>query len=223
MIHLRNLNKSNNSTLIKFNTINNTSAGTAGYEYFTSISTNVIRGSAYSLAITPVWTSSKYNEAYAVYIDYNGNGLFTDFGEKVWTKAGSTTSPVTGSITIPAAAKLGATRMRVMMQYNTAPTSPCGTYTYGQVEDYAVNITSSAKEAALAVNITKDLSIYPNPVKGHLLTITNAISNDFKIFDMSGKLIQSGESTDHTVNVNNLPKGVYIIQVGTVSKRFIKE
>ncbi|HCN11874.1 MAG TPA: secretion protein, partial [Chryseobacterium sp.] len=208
---------------VKFGTINNSSTGAAGYENFTAISTNVTRGTAYAISITPTWTASKYNEAYSVYIDYNGNGVFTDSGEKVWTKTGSTTTPVTGSITIPATATLGATRMRVMMKYSTAPTSPCGTYTYGQVEDYTVNIMSTAKEKAAIVNPTRELSIYPNPVKGSTLNITNADSSEFSIYDLSGKQISNGKISDNTVSVNALPKGVYLIKVGNVSKKFIKE
>ena len=208
---------------VKFGTINNSSTGAAGYENFTAISTNVTRGKAYAISITPTWTASKYNEAYSVYIDYNGNGVFTDSGEKVWTKTGSTTTPVTGSITIPGTATLGATRMRVMMKYSTAPTSPCGTYTYGQVEDYTVNIMSTAKENAAIVNPTRELSIYPNPVKGSTLNISNSDSSEFSIYDLSGKQISNGKISDNTVSVNALPKGVYLIKVGNVSKKFIKE
>ena len=208
---------------VKFGTINNSSTGTAGYEDFTAVSTNVTRGTAYTLSITPTWSSTKYKEAYAVYIDYNGNGLFTDSGEKVWTKAGSTTTPVTGSITIPSTATLGATRMRVMLKYSTAPTSPCETYTYGQVEDYTVNIMSSARGIENETNPTKEFSIYPNPVKGNVLNISNADSSDFSIYDLSGKQINSGKISDNAVNVNGLPKGVYLIKVGKTSKKFIKE
>ena len=39
--------------------------------------------------------------------------------------------------------------MRVAMKYSTAQTSPTGTFTYGEVEDYSVQIgTSSAVNAA---------------------------------------------------------------------------
>ena len=63
--------------------------------------------------------------------------LFTDAGELVWSKAASTTTPVSGSITIPATATLGTTRMRVSLKYNAIPTA-CEAIPYGQVEDYSV-------------------------------------------------------------------------------------
>ncbi|WP_312075995.1 reprolysin-like metallopeptidase [Chryseobacterium sp.] len=207
---------------VKFGTINNTSTGTAGYENFTSISTNVTRGSAYTVSVTPVWTSTKYNEAYAVYIDYNKDGDFTDSGELAWTRTGTQTTPVTGSITIPSTATLGTTRMRVMMQYNSVPSSSCGSYTYGQVEDYTVNIVSSGRaDSSDAQDLFTDIKLYPNPAKD-ILHISNTTNEDYKIFDMGGKLINSGKLERGSVNVSILIKGAYMIQIGEISKRFIK-
>ncbi|WP_312174174.1 GEVED domain-containing protein [Chryseobacterium sp.] len=206
---------------VKFGTINNTSTGTAGYENFTSISTNVTRGTAYAISVTPVWTSTVYSEAYAVYIDYNGDGDFTDSGELAWSKTGSTTSPATGSITIPSTATLGSTRMRVMMQYSSVPSSSCGTYTYGQVEDYTLNIVSSGRGEIGTKDLITDIKLYPNPVKD-ILYISNTTAEDYKIFDMGGKLINSGKLERGSVNVSSLIKGAYMIQIGETSKRFIK-
>jgi len=130
---------------VVFGTINNSSAGTAGYENFTSLATNTTRGTAYTITITPVWTSTVYSEGYAVWIDYNQNGLFTDAGELVWSKVASTTTPVSGSITIPATATLGTTRMRVSLKYNAIPTA-CEAIPYGQVEDYSITIIAASTD-----------------------------------------------------------------------------
>lgn len=130
---------------VVFGTINNSSVGTAGYENFTSIATNTTRGTAYTITITPIWTSTVYSEGCAVWIDYNQNGLFTDAGELVWSKAASTTTPVSGSITIPTAATLGTTRMRVSLKYNAIPTA-CEAIPFGQVEDYSVTITAATTD-----------------------------------------------------------------------------
>ncbi|WP_294219969.1 reprolysin-like metallopeptidase [uncultured Chryseobacterium sp.] len=207
---------------VTFGSINNTSTGTAGYENFTSVSTNVTKGSAYTISVTPVWTSTKYNEAYAVYIDYNGDGDFADSGELVWSRSASTTSPVTGSVTIPSTASTGSTRMRVMMQYNAIPSSSCGSYTYGQVEDYTVNIVSSGRADVTGTkDLLTDIKLYPNPAKD-ILHISNSTNEDYRIFDMGGKLINSGKLERGSVNVSSLIKGAYMIQIGEVSRRFIK-
>jgi endonuclease I/chitodextrinase len=124
---------------VTFGSISNTSSGTAGYENYTAIGTAANRGTTYVITVTPSWTSAVYSEGYSVWIDYNQNGVFTDAGEQIWTKAASTTSPVSGTITIPSSATLGKTRMRVSMKYNGIPTA-CETFSYGQVEDYTVTI-----------------------------------------------------------------------------------
>lgn len=206
---------------VKFGTINNTSTGTAGYENFTSVSTSVTRGSAYAISVTPVWTSTVYNEAYAVYIDYNRDGDFTDSGELAWSKTASATTPATGSITIPSTAAVGSTRMRVMMQYNSVPSSSCGSYTYGQVEDYTLNIVSSGRGEISVQDMITDVKLYPNPAKD-ILHISNTTNEDYRIFDMGGKLINSGKLERGSVNVSSLIKGAYMIQIGEISKRFIK-
>ncbi|MGE4512772.1 MAG: reprolysin-like metallopeptidase [Chryseobacterium sp.] len=206
---------------VKFGTINNTSTGTSGYEDFTSVSTSVTRGTSYTISVTPVWTSTIYSEAYAVYIDYNGDGDFSDSGELAWSKTGSTTSPATGSITIPSTATLGTTRMRVMMKYSSLPSSSCGNYTYGQVEDYTLNIVSSGRSETDTKDLITDIKLYPNPVKD-ILYISNTKAEDYKIFDMGGKLINSGKLERGSVNVSGLIKGAYLIQIDGTSKRFIK-
>ena len=212
---------------VQLGTINNTSTGTAGYENFTALSTNLVRGTSNTISVTPFWTATKYNEAYSVYIDYNQNGVFTDTGEKVWTKTGSQTTPATGSFTVPATATLGATRMRVMMKYSTAPTSPCGTYTYGQVEDYTVNITATAK---VDEGNTKALSfgLYPNPVTGDVLNITNLENAaNFRIYNLMGQQVAAGKIENNEVHISALAAGAYIIEVSdensSAVKRFVKK
>ncbi|HEY4616821.1 MAG TPA: endonuclease [Flavobacterium sp.] len=130
---------------VVFGSISNTSTGTSGYENYTALSTTASRGTAYTITITPSWTSTVYSEGYAVFVDYNQNGLFTDAGEQVWTKATSTAATASGSFTIPSNATLGTTRMRVSMKYNGTPTA-CETFSYGQVEDYSVTISGGTAD-----------------------------------------------------------------------------
>jgi chitodextrinase len=212
---------------VVFGTISNTSIGTAGYENFTTLSSNAVRGTAYTITITPSWTSTKFKEGYAVFIDYNGNGLFTDAGETVWTKAASTTTPVTGTFTIPATAILGSTKMRVSMKYNAIP-SACETFSYGQVEDYSVNISLTARTNDVASNNVIAFNLYPNPVNGDVLNISNLDrASEYTIFNMMGQQVGKGKIENDSVNVSTLTAGTYLIQVsnenGATSKRFIKQ
>ena len=210
---------------VQFGTINNPSTDTAGYENYTTISTNVVRGSANTITITPFWTATVYPEGYAVYIDYNQNGVFTDAGETVFTRAATTATSVSGTITIPATAALGSTRMRVIMRYNATPTTPCGSFTYGQVEDYTVNIVA----ARMAQEVEEiSFTLFPNPVKGDVLNITDLdLDSNYRIFNVMGQELGSGRIENETINVGNLAVGTYLIEVsnerGSLTKRFIKQ
>jgi hypothetical protein len=69
---------------VKFNgTINNTTTGGTGYSDYTSTSTNLTKGVSSTITITPTWPGTKYNDGYAVWIDYNKDGDFSDAGELV--------------------------------------------------------------------------------------------------------------------------------------------
>jgi len=214
---------------VVFGTINNTSSGTAGYENYTSISTNASRGTAYTFSITPVWTSTTYNEGYAVFIDYNQDGDFSDSGETVWTKAASKTTPVTGTITIPATAALGTTRVRFSMKYNGIPTA-CEAFSYGQVEDYTVNITASGAivEESVAGIVetveTSSFALYPNPVESELnISVSETNGYTYKIINTLGQQLSSGELYGNPIDVSKLGTGIYLIELNNGSKKIVKK
>ncbi|WP_264520107.1 M4 family metallopeptidase [Flavobacterium sp. N1994] len=216
---------------VVFGTISNTSTGTAGYENFTSLSTNAVRGTANSITITPAWASTVYPEGYAVFIDYNQNGLFTDAGETVWIKAASTTTPVIGTFTIPTTATLGSTRMRVVMKYNATPTA-CGSFTYGQVEDYTVNITLTAaglidETLTNSSAETLDFNLYPNPTESRLNVSLTDENATYEIINFLGQAIKKGKLSQEGIDVSELNSGVYFLKVSSkqqsVSKKFIKK
>lgn len=197
---------------VVFGTISNISTGTAGYENFTAQIANVNKGTAYTITITPKWTSTTYNEGYAVFIDYNQDGDFSDTGETVFTKAASKTNPVSGSITIRSTALTGNTRMRVAMKYNGIPTS-CETFSYGQVEDYTLNIKPAGTVAELVgVNAENAVNVYPNPVKD-ILNIDAKGDYNYQLISTDGKVVKDGNQSASAINVQNLPTGMYIMKI----------
>jgi chitodextrinase len=213
---------------VEYGSINNSSAGTAGYEDFTAITTSVSRGTSQTITITPLWTGTVYSEGYAVWIDFNQDGDFTDAGEQVITIGATKNTPVSGSISIPTNANLGATRMRVSMKYNGTPTS-CESFTYGQVEDYSINITASTRdnENTTSLTLESEVVIYPNPTTS-LLNI-NSISNNatYKVHSLLGQTVLSGKIANNSIDVSRLNAGNYIIEITdnekTISKQFIKQ
>ena len=126
---------------VTFANINRSSTSTAGYENFTTDTAQLISSGTYPITVTG--NASVYSgDIVKVWIDFNQNGSFTDPGESVFTSTPSA-GPFRGLITIPSTALLGFTRMRVRLYdgtFGTLNATPCGNSTYGQVEDYTVNI-----------------------------------------------------------------------------------
>ncbi|CAM4435519.1 M4 family metallopeptidase [Flavobacterium terrigena] len=216
---------------VQVGTINNPSTGTAGYENFTALSTNLTTGTANTITITPSWTSTVYSEGYAVWIDYNKNGLFTDAGELVFSKATSTATTATGSFTVPTTVSVGSTRMRVSMKYNGIPTS-CETLAYGQVEDYSVNIVAGTPISAITETNSNEvlttLSLYPNPTRDVLNIETNSDSKlNYSVTNYLGQVVKTGSIENNVLNVSSLNSGIYILEINdgqkSVTKKFIKE
>ncbi|PLW93809.1 MAG: hypothetical protein C0592_04955 [Marinilabiliales bacterium] len=91
-----------------------------------------------------------------VFIDYNYDGDFDDPGELVFGSTTSSSNTVTGSITIPSNPHLGLTRVRVVLVEggSSATTGPCGTYTWGETEDYMIMIIPPIPNDAGVLSIT---------------------------------------------------------------------
>lgn len=130
---------------VTFGTLNNTTGCTAtpAYtDYGTSVAApNISIGSTTPISVT---VGAGGTERVACWIDYNQNGVFetTEF-----TSIGSGNgSVVTNSVVVPATATAGLTKMRVRVRWSTTilNTDPCTTFTYGETEDYNVNLVCTA-------------------------------------------------------------------------------
>jgi GEVED domain/Secretion system C-terminal sorting domain len=125
------------------NNITGTVATNPAYTYFTgslAVTANMKAGNTYPVNVT-VGTAGGQNMA--AWIDYNNDGTFSATERIGFTTAsiganGSATFNVTVSCTAP----LGLHRLRVRDVWNTTGNliSPCASYTYGETEDYTVNI-----------------------------------------------------------------------------------
>lgn len=231
---------------VQVGSINNNSGANGGYGDFTNLSTTLTKGTAYTITITPTWTGSTYSEAYDVWVDYNQDGDFNDSGEKVYSRAKSTSSSVSGSFSIPSSAANGSTRMRVTMKYNANATS-CEAFSYGEVEDYTVvigaaNIINPAPMAYhndrpqdARVDGTKDGDVafvaFPNPASQTLNIRLGYFGTNSQvvIYSITGAQVVATTLTSQetAINVSKLPKGMYILSINNgrevETMKFIKE
>ncbi len=115
--------------------INNTSGRSpGGFGDFTGLASEFNIGETQSLQVT---INGYSGDQVVAWVDWNQNGVFTDANETY--VVGSGAGPFTKSITAPGTAKAGFTTMRVALAYNTTP-SPCGNFSYGETEDYAIRV-----------------------------------------------------------------------------------
>jgi hypothetical protein len=115
----------------------------------TSVTIPVSAGSTYPLTI--VKGDNNGGGTFAawakVFIDFDQNGTY-DPAEEVYSfGAPAATGPIGGLITVPATAINGATGMRVVLRESgsQATTTACGTFTYGETEDYTVLISGGVE------------------------------------------------------------------------------
>ncbi len=128
---------------VQVGTINNSST-CGNYVDYTSISTEMVKTVGYPITVTNglPYTSDQCG----VWVDWNQDLCF-DATEKITMTGGP--ASFTGTITPPMAALPGDTRMRVRITY-TGAVAPCGATTYGEVEDYTIEVIDIAPRATCA-------------------------------------------------------------------------
>ncbi len=112
-----------------------------GYNFITSPTKDLSLGQPVSFTIN---LEGYYNDSQlSIWIDLNKDYVF-QANEKVFTTSTYITQALTGSFTVPNGSSLGKTRMRIILDYSSSnsdkPNDPCGSYSYGETEDYYVNL-----------------------------------------------------------------------------------
>ncbi|MCP5051340.1 MAG: PKD domain-containing protein [bacterium] len=114
-------------------------SGAANYTDFTGMTIQLTAGSNASVTLDPGKANGQpKNEYWSIWIDANADGDFDDPGELVFTGTAKSNANVTGSFTVPSGVVY--TGLRVSMKRDSYSTS-CETFSFGEVEDYAVNIS----------------------------------------------------------------------------------
>lgn len=178
-----------------------------------------------TISITKMWPGTRYDDGVSVWIDFNRNGIY-ESSEMILSSAPNQNSVVTGTFTVPADAYAGdkTVGMRVVLKYNGTQTSPCGIINYGEVEDYAVKISS-----VLGVDNPKHnaVQIYPNPANDILNVTKVSDKTEYKIYNITGQLIRKGIIKNQKIPVSNLTTGVYLLEIKSATEtaqiKFIKK
>ncbi|MCG8573976.1 MAG: GEVED domain-containing protein [Flavobacteriales bacterium] len=192
-------------------------------DYTASESTNVVQGGTETVVVSTLNTggSAGYvDDQVAVWIDWNQDNDFEDAGEEIGvvTYSADTEIPVTFTVNVPASATVGTTVMRVRMSYepDDGAIEPCGTSTWGEVEDYAIVVESdgSGPDAPVA-QFTADATVVP---EGTIVDFSDLSTNSptswsWSITPASGWSWSGSSSTDQNPSVLFSTPGTYTVSL----------
>jgi hypothetical protein len=75
--------------------------------------------------------------------------------------------------------------------------------------------------------IISEVQIYPNPTSHQLTIATDLAINEISIIDITGKTVKTIKENTNTINVADLPTGIYFIQFitdeKTITKKLVKQ
>jgi hypothetical protein len=139
-----------------------------------------------------------------VFIDYNGNGQFTDAGELAATTGDLSTAGgiFTGSVSVPGGLAIGnyiLMRVVAVQTSNPASINPCGSYPNGETQDYRLKIIQPSNDLALQGIIAPLTGDCSNPNQLVAVNIQNKGSVDI-VNPQVTAVIKNGAATVATLN-----------------------
>ncbi|NCA86177.1 MAG: T9SS type A sorting domain-containing protein [Clostridia bacterium] len=125
---------------VQFGSIDNTSA-CSGYQNNTNLVNDIPNNTTETITVT---NGNPYpSDQCGIWVDWNRDGDFSDANETIAVSGTSGVGPYTANISVPAGVTLGECILRIRITYSGA-VSPCGATTFGEVEDYTINVAPPA-------------------------------------------------------------------------------
>lgn len=222
---------------VTLNTINNTT-GCAGYTDYSNISTTLIPGNTYQVAVSPGTVNDGPGFYYTgdvigVWIDWNGNGGFSDANETIVTHALTQSSPANHSFNVPAGVNPGTYVMRVRIDYDVSEgtISPCANSSDGEVEDYRIVIGGGSSSGLNDLSM-EAIQLYPNPTNDYITLDLHSVyqSVEVVVYDITGKSVAHYNEKDVQsvdLDFSSLASGIYQVAVntelGTAVKKVVRK
>lgn len=199
-------------------------SGCEGYGDFTDQMTNVEQGGTHDVTMT-----TGYGTQYVrIWIDFNDDFAYTadelvldNYVIADGSAGGSYTE--TTQINIPADAALGEHSMRVKTNWNAGvPDDACEETTYGETEDYMVNVVTSLGFGEDEL-VESQFVIYSADNDNFMIKLTTDYSDlmTFTVYDINGKILvfnniekTNGLSYVYDLDMSYADAGVYLIKMG---------
>ncbi|WP_020534938.1 GEVED domain-containing protein [Lewinella cohaerens] len=158
--------------------------------------------------------STNFTKAFKVFVDWNDDEDFDDSGEQVFVSPEQGNGIVQGGFVVPSSASLGPIRLRIvcMNMIDGLPDEdsaddilPCGSYTYGETEDYTLVVNSYVPPSITSID----------PDQGHVGEEMLIIGNNFTLGIVNG--VKFGNSPALSANLIDENTISAIPNIGTIS------
>ena len=186
--------------------------------------TNVEQGGTHDVTMTTGYG----NQYVRIWIDFNDDYSYT-MDELVLDNyviasgSGSGTYTETTQIVLPSDATLGEHTMRVKTNWNAGvPDDSCVETTYGETEDYMVNVVTSLSVGDLEFN-GSNMIVYSTDNENFTVKLTTEYSElmTLSVYDTRGRILESRNITKtnnlsyvYNLNMSNTEAGIYFIRLG---------
>ena len=218
---------------VELNELVNESGRDEGYGDYTNLNATVERNSSPTIRVSK-GSNFNYTVEWSIYIDFNQNNIFEE-AERLTDGSSDSNNILEGTFDVPANAKLGSTRMRIVMR-DDGGSDPCGSFEFGEVEDYTVQIVApnpslhsgiaSTNTTALA-ELTTSIELYPNPTSDWLFVQLPSLNKTttIELYNQLGQLIQTipVQDTIEKIEVQHLASGIYFLKIEEEVLEWIKQ
>jgi hypothetical protein len=207
---------------------NHTSGNDNGYAHHVSAGTiGLNQDTDHPFVFSPGYQAQAYETQFRAWVDFDQSGDFDDT-ELVVTQSEPAFGSATGTFNI-GNAPLGSTRMRVVMSYvgpgQTALPSSCTQFSFGEVEDFCVEIMENTGTNSVAEIGDANIKLFPNPAKD-ILTISNAsdLTVVIEIMDLTGRVVESSQMNPgmNQLHVDRLATGTFIYRLTSLNGEVVK-
>ena len=178
--------------------------GSIAYQYsnFKGITPgNIVQGATETIGLTLGYCNgTAYSASAAVFIDYNQDGVFNATTERVYNSPYQAYavggSVVNGTFTVPTTALLGNTGMRIVYVESNSSPSPCGTYSWGETEDYLINIQAPQPMTLTSITAQQQTGVIGAGTIGGVIRVNVKTSGTLNPLTLNYFGLSTGGCTD---------------------------
>lgn len=146
----------------------------------TALVGTVISGLSYDIRVVSGTCGGPYTRLFKIFVDWDNDGTFTQAIDSIATlgptTAATASEAFTHNFTVPLGVLPGPKRLRVVMRETANPAlfSSCGTFTWGETEDYTLNLLpASGLDAGMTALISPVAPVPGGSVSQVVSTISN--------------------------------------------------